>query len=1358
MSFSERWQAQINNSLVECAKLAAANNEIDLKYELLIVGIFWPVRQAIRDFDFEAIACVNQIAGDRAKPVLRMVQEWGDDPLVVAQTLVSQGVRRGEIGKVLNQFVVYFDAFTAFAKQLASQARSTAAAPAKDEPPSPAAETPRVLVFALSQDGATLTGQIHQQLNAAGIATWRDLSSLEGDRTWWQHVTQALDRVDFLVLVMTEAALTSDLIRRLWRHACQQGVCIYPIFEDNDLNFALLPRWIRQVHFYNLNLEWSKLLDDLRGNCQIPRIPFMAEEIPENFVERRALFEQTIDHIFDRERDEGVANIIALVGPTGYGKTTLAAALCHNENIRQVFDNGILWVTLGENPGDLSQYVIDLIEILSGERPGFTGLDAALVRFGELIADRDLLIVIDDVWNAVHLKPFLQGGNRCARIITTRNAETLPLEVASIKVGPMSLDEAVAVLSYDLPDDNLTERRQLAHRMGEWPLLLKLTNGTLRDRVHNNNEPLSAALNYANHALDSQGITAFDVEHSAGRRRAVAQALDISLGLLNFTECARYDELAIFPEGVNIPLTVLEKLWGATGDLDDFDTEELCARFYELSLLAQFDLTSRYIRLHKAMHTYLNFRQTTDMAVLHQHLLDAYTGAWSDLPFEDVYMWTHLFYHLVEAGRTSELLATVKDLGYLINKIKVRGVYYAESDLLKAEAVSPDHQHLTPIRRALSQASHILARCDTLDQIANTLQSRLVHLPTAADLLAEAEPRLPKPRLTALCAVPDLPDSNLIRTIKGHLTGVLACAVSDDGSKIVSVSKDGCLIVWDTVTGNQLLQLEESEAEIWDCDISGDGGAVVYALNDGRLVLVDLQAEKPSVAWRAHQASITSCAINTDGSVVVSASKDTSVKVWNAKTRTENLELDSHGRTVTGCDISANGAIAASISNDGLLKVWDIHTGREQFSTQLRFRNPGIDQLTFLSQRDINFTCAISADGAVVAATSSGGTVGVWEVASGRERMMFAADRHGANDCDLNKDGSLLACALGNNLLKVWETATGQERATFTDHNRLVNNCALTLNGTVLISASDDKSLKVWDCQHSRARPADLSHQIPANNCTMTADGRVAVSASTNKTLYVWNFPNHSQTIALTGHTHKINDCQICPDGNALVSSSQDQSIIVWDMRTFSQLWKLTGHTWSVNGCALNADGTIIVSASDDKTLKVWDGHAGRERSTLVGHTRGVNACALSFDGQTLVSASGDGSLMVWNPLTGEQLGMLTGHTAWVNKCAISADGTTIVSASYDQTLKVWDARRQKERLTLTGHSMSVTGCAISTDGQTVVSVSRDKSAKVWDARTGVCLTTLFVDEPLLDCACSADAKAIVAVSLAGTYFLSFER
>ncbi|MCB0210311.1 MAG: TIR domain-containing protein [Anaerolineae bacterium] len=1357
MSFSEQWRAQIEQSLIACAKLAAANKEVDLKYELLIVGIFWPVRQPIRDFDFEAIACVNEIAGAQAKLVLRMVQDWGDDPLMVAQELLAQSVRRGEMGKALNPFVIHFDAFTAFAKQLAVQARSAAAPSPAPDPPTPT-KPPRVFVFSLKEDAQTLADEIYQRFRTEGIVTWRDLAPLEGERTWWQEVTQALDQVDFLVLAMSRTALTSDLVRRLWRYARQQAVCIYPVFKAGDLDFGLLPRWIRQVHFYNLNLEWPKLLNDVRGTCAIPRIPFMVEDLPPHYVARPVEFEQALGHIFDRERDEGLPSTVALVGASGYGKTMLAAALCHDENIRQVFDNGILWVTLGETPGDLSRYIIDLIEVLSGSRPGFTSLDAALVRFNELLADRDILLVIDDVWNAAHLKPFLQGGNRCARIITTRNAETLPLEVETIKIGPMQRDEAAMVLGYDLPDGYLVERRRLAQRLGEWPLLLRLTNGTLRDRVHNQGDSLPAALRYANQALDSQGLTAFDVAHSAGRRRAVGQTLDLSLGLLNATERVRYNELAIFPSDINIPLAVLEKLWGATGDLDDFDTEELCARFYELSLLAQFDLTRRYIRLHKSMHSYLRFQKIANLVELHQQWLDAYTTPWVDTPQADTYLWTHLFYHLEQAGRTDELLATAKDFRYLINKIKARGVYYAESDLLQAEAITPNDAVLIVLRRTLSQASHMLARCHTLGDIANTLHSRLIHLPEMADILAAAGPHLPRPRLTALCALPDLPDSTLIRTLRGHEAGILACAVSSNGARLVSAGKDGNLFVWDTHSGDKCFQLPITEAEIWDCDISGDGSTVVYALNNGQLGVVDVAAKTVKKRWPAHTVSILSCAINADATVIVTTAKDKTVKVWDAKTGTAQFTFANHQRSVTCCDVSADGGTVASISNDGELKVWDARSGQEHFSAQIRFRSTGLDQLTFLSQRDINFNCTICADGVVVAATSSGGTVTVWDVASGKERMTFTPDKHGANDCALSADGSRLACALSSNVLKVWDTVSTQELAAFADHSRTINSCALTLDGATLISAADDQTLKVWDCRGQTAHLAQAGHQLGANSCTIDANGRVAVSATTDKILHIWNFPEQREIGVLKGHTHKINDCQLCPQGNALVSSSQDQSIIVWDMANLTHHWKLTGHKWSVNGCALNADGTTVVSASDDETLKVWDGHTGAERLTLVGHKRGVNACALSHDGQTLVSASGDSSLILWHPTTGDKVAVLTGHTAWVNNCAISADGATIVSASYDQTLKVWDTRRHQERFTLPGHEMTVTGCAISADGATIVSVSRDKSVKVWNARTGACLTTLFVDEPLLDCACSADASSIIAVSSAGTYFLCYQR
>src|SRR5205085_5253447 len=134
----------------------------------------------------------------------------------------------------------------------------------------------------------------------------------------------------------------------------------------------------------------------------------------------------------------------------------MARALCHDERIQQAFDDGILWVTLGESLGNLVGKIEDLIYMLNQERPGFTGFDASRARLAELLAERDILLVVDDVWDGMHLKPFLQGGTRCARLITTRNEDVLPANAQSLMVDAMELDEAVQLLSFGLQGSAIT--------------------------------------------------------------------------------------------------------------------------------------------------------------------------------------------------------------------------------------------------------------------------------------------------------------------------------------------------------------------------------------------------------------------------------------------------------------------------------------------------------------------------------------------------------------------------------------------------------------------------------------------------------------------------------------------------------------------------------------------------------------------------------------------------------------------------------------------------------------------------------------------------------------------------------------
>ena len=248
---------------------------------------------------------------------------------------------------------------------------------------------------------------------------------MEGGKDWWKQIKEALNVVEFMMLVMTLAAMQSKMVREERRYARQQGVCVYPVKGKPDLDFNDMPHWMRSAHFYDLAFEWQKFVNDLNTRCQEPHVPFMCKDLPPDFVPRPNEFEALIRELLDEKREEPLAITAALRGADGYGKTTMTMALCHDERLLDVFDDGILWVTLGENPGNLVGKLEDLIYTLSEKRPGFTSIDAASTHFAALLEDRDMLLMIDDVWDSTHLEPFLQGGKRCARLVTTRNEQLL---------------------------------------------------------------------------------------------------------------------------------------------------------------------------------------------------------------------------------------------------------------------------------------------------------------------------------------------------------------------------------------------------------------------------------------------------------------------------------------------------------------------------------------------------------------------------------------------------------------------------------------------------------------------------------------------------------------------------------------------------------------------------------------------------------------------------------------------------------------------------------------------------------------------------------------------------------------------
>ena len=848
-------------------------------------------------------------------------------------------------------------------------------------------------------DGEALAGDLYSRLEAEGISLWRDLDRLEGGRDWWLQITAALDQVEFLVLIMTPAAMRSELVRKEWRYARQRGVCVYPVKATDDVDFASLPRWMRSVHFYDLDREWPKFINDLQTRCRRTRVPFMAEDLPSEFVLRQAEYERLRRHLLDPTRQEPLALTTAIRGAGGYGKTVLARALCHDEEIQNVFDDGVLWVTLGEKPDDLIGRVGDLIYFLSGQRPTFASVEAASALFVELLADRDILLVIDDVWDAAHLRPFLQGGPRCARVITTRLTDVLPTGAQRVDVDAMRPSEATALVGYGLPGGCEDLLRELAARLGEWALLLTLVNAALRDRVTVGGQPLAAAIAYVNKALTRRGLTAFDARDSTARHQAVAKTIDLSIERLDAGERARFVELAVFPEDTAIPLATVERLWSRTGRLDEIDTENLCERLSRLSLLLAFDATQRYIRLHDVVRALLLGQLGQRVTEVHADLLEAHrptTGEWADLPASDPYLWNKLAGHLVAAGAAGELVATVLGGRYLAAKTFVGRASAAENDLRAAERAEPGNTTLLALRRSFVQCSHLLNRCAAPDDIAVALHSRIQDVPALATVTRALNASLPNPHLRALHPFPDLPHPALIRTLSGGTSTVWSCAVSPDASFVVTAHYDGTLIVWDASTGVERHRLIGHTSWVRGCAVSPDGAFIVSASFDRRAHVWNAATGELLRVLSGHTDGVTHAAVTPDNRVIVTASLDASIRMWDAATGTAIRTIaeswtevrggwlesrhDGHSAAVWHCAISPDGLCLVSASSDQTLKMWQITTG--QALRTLEGHTAAVQG------------CAFSPDGRLVASAGGDGDLRIWDAATGTLRLAI----HGYRD------------------------------------------------------------------------------------------------------------------------------------------------------------------------------------------------------------------------------------------------------------------------------------------------------------------------------------------------------------------------
>ncbi len=811
-----------------------------------------------------------------------------------------------------------------------------------------------------------------------------------------------------------------------------------------------------------------------------PRASPLIEELSDNYVYRVHEFEALKASILHEGQHRLTAITSALKGAGGYGKTTLAQALCHDSEIIAAFPDGIEWITLGEAPttSDLVDKMKGVIYRLRQTSLLVESIEVARAELRAALEDHSLLLILDDVWRTPDLKPFLEGGPRCARLITTRNEGVLPLDIPCISVDAMSPEESVQLLYAELGTPEEFQRHEktfyeLARRLKEWPLLLALANGILRNRIKRHHQANADALTYLNHALDKRGLVAFDPSQPQERHQAIGLTLEVSFALLSNEEYRRYLKLAIFPENIPLPFDVIHRLWRTVAELEELDTEEICLKLYELSLLRSCDLIRRQTQLHDVIRGYLRNKMGNALSLFQQQFLNTYSiTRWADLPADEGYLWKYLIPHLIESGQLHRLHSTVTDLRYLAKKVYVQhSAYAAEADIELAETIlSPSilpelsSSPLNILRFHLAKIGDLLHACKTLQEVESTLLAYVYHLQEFLDASRAFQQEIARPFLIPWHPLPDTRDTTLIRTLHGHTGPVTDCAVNADGTWIVSASADTTLKLWDVHTGALRFTLEGHAAPVTSCAITPRGNRIISASDDGTIKVWNAYTGNELLSLSRYTSPVTRCAMSPDGNWFVSASEDTTLKVWDIRTVNAFPPLQryhvsvirtlrGHKGAVRSCAISPDGTWIASVSDDWTLRLWDARTGTQLSVVEVEMEEDALD--------DTIYDCAIGPDGTWLTFTYSLG-LRVWDVATSTERFTTFAHVGIVIGCAISPDGRWMLSTSTDGTLKGWRADADTDIFILKGHVDSVNRCAISPHGDWVVSASDDHTLKLW--------------------------------------------------------------------------------------------------------------------------------------------------------------------------------------------------------------------------------------------------------------------------------------------------------
>jgi WD40 repeat protein len=559
--------------------------------------------------------------------------------------------------------------------------------------------------------------------------------------------------------------------------------------------------------------------------------------------------------------------------------------------------------------------------------------------------------------------------------------------------------------------------------------------------------------------------------------------------------------------------------------------------------------------------------------------------------------------------------------------------------------------------------------------------------------------------------------------------------LSDDGTRLVVLTKSGSIQTWDTAARRRISSLPHKKDKNWD-RLSPSGRQLVIFIGERRFevwnttdgtrintisvdstlghvsaigpqgkrlidadsVLWDVGAAR-RIAKLPTRAASPELRFSPDGRLLLLQLDQYAYRVIEADTGSSRYDISLPGARIVSAEFSHDGRLIHTASEDSTVRVWEAESGR------------AVDKLgghtAFLK------SVAISPDSRLLVA--SDGSLRFWSLGY-RSPDRIISGHSAPASIAISANSKWLATGSADGSAAIWDLTTGARLATLGDANKAHFIIAFSPKGTQLLTAGEADRVGVWESPSGRFIGHLEGLKGPVLAAAFSGDGR-AVGACGADGCAVWSVDSLG-VLARMNSDKEFYALSFSEDGQRLQTRGFGTEML-WNATSGAPIYVIYKRTENDFAYAFDAAGKEVRADLNIAQRALWD-HAD---AYAPQNHRGPDVY-----GQAYVTERAPFTISVVNVGNSDAVevvdkapntrALLRGHTDRIT--AAASHGKFIASASNDGTVRLWSQSSESELATLKGHAKRAIAVAFSLDGTRLVTSGEDNMILVWHLPTAV--------------------------------------